>query len=309
MTPNLYYDSPYLLGYHLWLLTGKAWYGQSQLMSTPYYPDDIETPDNVVYARRVLGLQGARADTPVLGAYSAVLASSMLLGNIPGDSGHLFTRGILRVATPVFSAYRVVDGEQIPLTVQPMAPDSDHPFSFRYHPTTPTTTTRIEIAYVNDEQAALRIGGVETRIKSSKSLFMVTFDFPETIQHTSRFAFADSSAWSAGAVLQIDLTPQRYPYGPLSSTIRQDNNIRTLLDETQMTEPFYSAPTPVHTVGALAAAIMRSTYERTKASAATITDVLSASLEALPPDYVENQLSFMWRPLYYTGEPLTYDAP
>lgn len=309
MTPNLYYDSPYLLGYHLWLLTGKAWYGQSQLMSTPYYPDDAKTPDNVVYARRVLGLQDARADVPVLGAYSAVLASSMLLGNIPGDSGHLFTRGILRVATPVFSAYRVDGDDQIPLTVQPMAPDSDHPFSFRFHPTTPTTATRIEIAYVNDAQAALRIGGVETRIKSSKSLFMVTFDFPETIQHASRFAFDDSSVWSAGAVIQIDLTPQRYPYGPLSDALRQDNNIRTLLGETQMTEPFYSAPTPVHTIGALAAAIMRSTYERTKASAATINDVLSASLEALPPDYVENQLSFMWRPLYYTGEPLTYDAP
>jgi hypothetical protein len=309
MTPNLYYDSPYLLGYHLWLLTGKAWYGQSQLMSTPYYPDDVKTPDNVVYARRVLGLQDVRADVPVLGAYSAALASSMLLGNIPGDSGHLFTRGILRVATPVFGAYRVVDGEQIPLTVQPMAPDSDHPFSFRFHPTTPTTTTRIEIAYVNDAQAALRIGDIETRIKSSKSLFMVTFDFPETIQHTSRFAFDDSSVWSAGAVIQIDLTPQRYPYGPLAATLRQDNNIRTLLEDTQMTEPFYSAQTPVHTIGALAAAIMRSTYERTKSSAATITDVLGAALEALPPDYVENQLSFMWRPLYYTGEPLTYDAP
>jgi hypothetical protein len=278
-------------------------------MSTPYYLDDIDTPSNVVYARRALGIQDVRADVPVLGAYSAVLASSMLLGNIPGDSGHLFTRGILRVVTPSFSAYRVVDGEQIPLTVQPMAPDSDHPFSFRYHPPTPTTATRIEIVYVNDRQAILRIGGTETSIKSAKSLFMVTFEFPEYIQHASRFAFEDSGAWSEGAVIQIDLTPQRYPYGPLAQDLKQDNNIRSLLDETQMTEPFYSAPTPVHTVGALAAAIMRSTYDRTKANAATITEVMGAALEVVPPTYVENQLSFMWRPIFYTGAPLTYDAP
>lgn len=282
---------------YLYLLTGRSRQFSNPSLNTDLVYSVKETPDDVVYARRFLGLSIPYNDFAVISILAASMMSKSMLRTMRSNSDAVFVPGLLRIPPIQCNAVLLGNTEHSWASIDGSVAGSAGFRSIAIRRVDSTT------AQIQTDDGAVETSQTTVSILPGGMLRLSV----ENVKNYGVHASFGVEHWNDGDVIDLKLAPTRFPFVRTSQLIRQDRRMTRLMTA-QGTLPTFasSAANPALQVGMAGLAIIRCMLQQLddaqagyevvtmqgsdyREPLATVTDINLTTVNGIPAPVVASQ--------------------